>query len=158
MAEQVQYLTREGYDELVRKLQYLQTVRRQEIAERLRQVMTEGGELSENAEYEDAKNDQAFVEGEIIRLQQILSNAEIIEEDEASGDTVGLGRRVTLRERGLDDTEVYHIVGPAEANPKTGKISYKSPLGQAMMGKQVGDKVKVKAPDGEIVFEILAIE
>ncbi len=157
MSDQVQYLTQEGHDEIVRKLQHLQTVRRQEIAERLRQVMTEGGELSENAEYEDAKNDQAFVEGEIIRLQQILSNAVIIEEDEATG-IVGLGRRVTLREKGVDDPEVYYLVGPAEANPKTGKISYKSPLGQAMIGKQVGERVKVKAPDGEIVFEILAID
>jgi transcription elongation factor GreA len=157
MTDQVHYLTAEGYAELERKLDYLRNERRQEIAERLRMVMSEGGELSENAEYEDAKNDQAFVEGEIMRIEQILGSAEIIEDD-APKDTVSLGNRVTLRESGYDETEVYHIVGPAEANPKTGKISYKSPLGQSLLGKRVGESVVVKAPDGNITFEVLDIE
>jgi transcription elongation factor GreA len=157
MTDTVHYLTAEGYAELERKLEYLRNERRQEIAERLRVVMSEGGELSENAEYEDAKNDQAFVEGEIQRLEQILGSAEIIEDD-APKDSVSLGNRVTLREKGVEETEVYHLVGPAEANPKTGKISYKSPLGQSLLGQQVGDRVVVKAPDGDIVFEVLGIE
>ena len=157
MTDQINYLTAEGYAELERKLEYLRTERRQEIAERLRMVMSEGGELNENAEYEDAKNDQAFVEGEIMRIEQILGSAEIIEED-APKDSVSLGNRVTFREKGYDETEVYHLVGPAEANPKTGKISYKSPLGQSLLGKQVGDQVVVKAPDGDIIFEVLGID
>lgn len=157
MTDKVHYLTAEGYAELERKLDYLRNERRQEIAERLRVVMSEGGELSENAEYEDAKNDQAFVEGEIIRIEQILGSAEIIEDD-APKDSVSLGNHVTLREKGVEETEVYHLVGPAEANPKTGKISYKSPLGQSLLGKQVGERVVVKAPDGDIVFEVLGIE
>lgn len=157
MTDQVHYLTAEGFAELERKLDYLRNERRQEIAERLRIVMSEGGELNENAEYEDAKNDQAFVEGEIMRIEQILASAEIIKDD-APVDTVSLGNHVTLRENGYDETEIYHLVGPAEANPKIGKISYKSPLGQSLLGKRVGDRVVVKAPDGKITFEVLGID
>jgi transcription elongation factor GreA len=157
MSDQIHYLTHTGYEELQEKLHNLRTVRRQEIAQRLHQAMSEGGELFENAEYEDAKNDQAFVEGEIMRLESILSNAEIIDEN-GPKDIVGIGDHVTLREKGQKETEIYHLVGPAEANPKTGKISHKSPLGQALMDKRVGDTVTVNAPDGAIVFEVLAIE
>ena len=157
MTDQIHYLTREGYDELARKLEYLKNERRQEIAERLRVVMSEGGELGENAEYEDAKNDQAFLEGEIIRIEQILGNSQIIEKDDRE-DVVGIGDHVTLREKGETEEEVYHLVGPAEANPKVGKISYQSPLGQELIGKQVGAKVTVKAPDGNITFEVLGIK
>ncbi|NDJ86383.1 MAG: transcription elongation factor GreA [Chloroflexi bacterium] len=153
----VHYLTPQGYQELQEKLHHLRTVRRQEIAERLHLAMSEGGDLAENAEYEDAKNEQAFLEGEIMRLEDILSTAEIIE-DNAPKDSVSLGNRVTLREVGVKDTEVYHLVGPAEANPRVGRISHQSPLGQALMGKQVGERVVVKAPDGEIEFEVLAID
>lgn len=153
----VNYLTRKGFDELEERLSYLRTVRRQEIAERLHRALEEGGELAENAEYEDAKNDQAFLEGEITRLETILSNAQIIEERRQK-DKVALGDHVTVQERGSTITEVYHLVGAAEANPKEGKISHKSPLGQALMGKKVGDRVKVNAPDGTIMFEIVAID
>ena len=154
--DQIHYLTREGFEELERKLAYLRNDRRQEIAERLRVVMSEGGELSENAEYEAAKNDQAYIESEIYRLETILGSAEII--DEAPNDEVSLGNRVTLREKGYDETEEYILVGPAEANPKVGKISHKSPLGQSLLGKKVGDRVTIKAPDGDITFEILGID
>lgn len=159
MTEHANYLTQAGYEELQEKLSYLRTVRRQEIAERLHQAMSEGGELAENAEYEDAKNDQAFLEGEILRLESILSNAVVInDEAEALAGVVGIGKRVTLREKGQRETEEYHLVGAAEANPKVGKISHKSPLGLVLMGKRVGDKVMVKAPDGDLIFEVLAIE
>lgn len=159
MTEHANYLTQAGYEELQDKLSYLRTVRRQEIAERLHQAMSEGGELAENAEYEDAKNDQAFLEGEIMRLEAILSNAVVIDEGvDAPDGVVGIGKRVTLREKGQGDAEEYHLVGAAEANPKVGKISHKSPLGLALMGKRVGDRVVVKAPDGDLVFEVLAIE
>ncbi|MBZ0319466.1 MAG: transcription elongation factor GreA [Anaerolineae bacterium] len=157
MTDDIQYLTLEGLQELEEKLNFLRTVRRQEIALRLHQAMEEGGELAENAEYEDAKNDQAFVEGEIIRLETILRNARVIQED-GRKDIVGLGDKVTVREKGRKETEIYLLVGAAEANPQVGKISYKSPLGQALMNKKVGDKVKVNAPDGEIVFEVVAID
>ena len=156
MANQPQYLTPEGLKELENRLKYLQEVRRPEVAERLRMALDEGGDLSENAEYEDAKNDQAFVEGEIIRLETILSSAQIIE---ATGkkDAVHLGSHVTVVEQGTTEKEVYHLVGAAEANPAAGKISLESPLGKALMGAKVGDKVTVNAPAGKIVFVIKAI-
>ncbi len=157
MADQPNYLTAEGLKELEARLDYLRNVRRQEVAERLRHAMEEGGELAENAEYEDAKNEQAFIEGEIMRLESILSNVEIIEDD-GRKDVVGLGDRVTVREVGRKETEVYHLVGAAEANPLEGRISNESPLGQALLGRKVGDRVTVQAPDGDIVFEIKAIE
>ncbi len=157
MADDVHYLTREGLREYEERLNYLRNVRRQEVAERLRLALEEGGELVENAEYEDAKNEQAFIEGEIMRLEMILSNAQIIEED-GSKDTVGLGDTVHIQEVGADTVEVYTLVGAAEANPRAGKISFKSPLGRALMDKRVGDRVVVEAPDGPITFEIKAIE
>jgi len=157
MADDVHYLTPEGLREYEERLNYLRNVRRQEVAERLRLALEEGGELVENAEYEDAKNEQAFIEGEIMRLEMILSNAQIIE-DNGPKDVVGLGDTVTIQEVGADTVEVYTLVGAAEANPRAGKISYKSPLGRALMDKRVGDKVVVEAPDGPITFEIKAIE
>lgn len=157
MTDDIHYLTEEGLREHEERLAFLRNVRRQEVAERLRLALEEGGELVENAEYEDAKNEQAFVEGEIIRLESILSNAQIIDQS-GPKDTVGLGDRVTVQEVGTDIVEVYHIVGAAEANPRAGKISNKSPVGSKLMGHQVGDEVIVPAPDGDIVFEIKAIE
>jgi transcription elongation factor GreA len=157
MAEQPNYLTAEGLRELEARLEYLRKVRRQEVADRLRQAMEEGGELVENAEYEDAKNEQAFVEGEVMRLEALLSNVEIIESN-GPKDVVGLGDHVSVREKGSKDLEVFHLVGAAEANPAEGRISHKSPLGRALIGCKVGDKVTVKAPDGDIVFEVKAIE
>lgn len=157
MNDEVHYLTLEGLKEYEERLNYLRNVRRQEVAERLRLSLEEGGELVENAEYEDAKNEQAFVEGEILRLELILSNAQIIEQD-GPKDTVGLGDKVTVQEVGTKITEVYHLVGAAEANPRSGKISHKSPLGRALMDHHIGDRVVVEAPDGEITFEIKAIE
>lgn len=152
----VQYLTPEGMVELEARLKYLTEQRRLEVAERLRLALEEGGDLSENAEYEDAKNEQAFVEGEILRLETILSTAQIIE---ASGkkDKVELGSVITMVEKGSREKEVYRLVGSAEANPREGKISIESPLGRALVGAKVGDDVKYKAPDGEMVFVIKSI-
>jgi transcription elongation factor GreA len=156
MSEEIHYLTPEGLKDYEARLDFLRNVRRQEVAERLRLALEEGGELVENAEYEDAKNEQAFIEGEIIRLEMILSNAQIIEE--GSKDTVGLGDKVTVQEVGMDTVEVYYLVGAAEANPRAGKISHKSPLGRALMNHHIGDRVVVEAPDGDILFEVKAIE
>lgn len=157
MVDQPQYLTPEGFKALENRLRHLTEVRRAEVAERLRLALEEGGDLTENAEYEDAKNEQAFVEGEIMRLEGILSIAEVIEPS-GKKDVVTIGARVTVLEKGMDETEVYHVVGSAEARPSEGKISLESPLGKALLGAKVRDKVKVNAPDGEIVFVIKAIE
>lgn len=157
MTDEIHYLTPQGLKEYEERLNYLRNVRRQEVAERLRLALEEGGELVENAEYEDAKNEQAFIEGEIMRLEMILSNAQIIDQY-GPKDTVGLGDKVTIQETGTDHAEVYYLVGAAEANPRAGKISHKSPLGRALMDHHIGDRVVVEAPDGEIKFEIKAIE
>jgi transcription elongation factor GreA len=157
MVNQPQYLTPEGLVKLEERLKFLQETRRPEVAERLRQALEEGGDLSENAEYEDAKNEQAFVEGEILRLETILSSAQVIEATPGKKDTVVLGSKVTVVEDGVGDKEIYHIVGSAEADPDAGKISSESPLGKALLGAKVGAKVKVNAPAGEITFTIKAI-
>jgi transcription elongation factor GreA len=156
MVDEVQYLTQEGMESLEKRLNYLTKVRRPEIAERLRQALEDGGELTENTEYEDAKNEQAFIEGEIVRIDRILRNAKLIE---ATGDTnkVHIGSVVKVKEKGTDDVEEYRLVGPAEANPREGKISTESPLGKALLGSKLGDKVKIKAPDGDITFVIQEI-
>ncbi len=156
MAE-VQYLTPEGLKNLENRLKFLIEVRRVEVADRLHRALEEGGDLTENAEYEDAKNEQAFIEGEILRLETILSSAEIIEASE-NRDIVSLGAHVTVTEKGTKEREVYHIVGSAEANPREGKISIESPLGKALLGSKLRDKVVVKAPDGEITFVIESID
>ncbi len=153
---EVQYLTPEGLKNLEERLKHLTEVRRAEVAERLRRALEEGGDLSENAEYEDAKNEQAFIEGEILRLEAILSTAQIIEAT-GNSDQVQLGSVVTVIEKGSKEKEVYHLVGSAEANPREGKISIESPLGKALMGAKVGDQVVVNAPDGQITFVIKAI-
>jgi transcription elongation factor GreA len=157
MSEERYYLTQEGFEKIERELQYLKTVRRQEVAARLHAALQEGGELGEDAEYEDAKNEQAFVEGEIARLELILAAAELIDENRPK-DVVSMGSHVKLREKGTTADEEYHIVGEAEANPGEGKISYKSPLGDALMGHKVKDEVVVDAPDGKIRFVILSIK
>jgi transcription elongation factor GreA len=157
MSDQVQYLTPKGLQELEARLEFLRNVRRQEVASRLHQALEEGGELVENAEYEDAKNEQAFVEGEILRLETILSNAQIIEKDSNKG-VVGLGDKVKVQEKGRKETETFVIVGAAEANPADGRISNESPMGRALMGHKVGEQVTVRAPDGNIVFTIKAIQ
>jgi transcription elongation factor GreA len=154
---QPQYLTPEGLHELEARLKYLKEVRRPEVAERLRLALDEGGDLTENAEYEDAKNEQAFVEGEIMRLDIIVTSAQVIETTKGKKDSVTIGARVTVVEQGSTTKEIYHLVGSAEANPAEGKISIESPLGKAMLGAKVGEKVSVKAPDGDITFTIKAI-
>lgn len=156
MVDETQYLTQEGIDTINKRLNYLTNVRRPEMAERLRQALEDGGELTENTEYEEAKNEQALVESEITRLNYILRNAKVIDEN-ATFDSVQIGAVVTIIEDGYDDEEEYRIVGAAEANPSQGKISKDSPLGNALMGAKVGDKVKYKAPDGTISVKVKAI-
>jgi len=156
MSNRPVYLTPEGREALEQELKYLKTVRRQEMANRLHEALGEG-ELIENAELEDARREQSFVEGRILTLEEQLRKAIIIETDHSS-DVVGVGSHVTVQEHDVDAPEEYHVVGSAEADPARGKISNESPLGSALLGKRVGDKAVVQAPDGDIVFEILSIK
>lgn len=155
MSEQT-FLTRDGLRKLEEELNHLRTVRRVQVAERLHNAQ-EDGELIENAEYEDAKNEQAFLEGKILSLEALLSNAVIIENG-GSGGVVSLGSKVTIKEAGGGKPESYQLVGAAEANPKDGRISNESPLGRALLGRKVGDDVKVNAPSGTISFRVVAID
>src|SRR5512147_1504885 len=149
------FLTKEGYQKLQDELDYLRTAKRQEVANRLHEAM-EGGELIEDAEYEAAKNEQAFVEGRIQELQALLANARVIEQT-AKSDTVQVGSKVTIEEDG-GDPEIYMIVGPAEASPRDGRISNESPLGRALMGHHANDKVRVDAPGGSFTVSLLKVE
>jgi len=156
VAQQTTYLTREGLRKLQEELDFLRTTRRQQVAERLHAAMDEG-DIEENAEYDEAKNEQAFVEGRILTLETMLKNYMLIDESKAEADEVSLGNTVTVRE-GDDEPEKYHLVGAAEADPTKGRISNESPLGQALLGRRVGDTVQVSAPAGLLTFRILAIE
>jgi len=148
------YLTQEGYDRLLKELEYLRTEKRSEVAVRLRNAM-EDGELIENAELEAAKNEQSFVEGRIKELEILLANAKLIEEN-ASNDTIQVGSKVKVKEDGFDPEE-YVIVGHAEADPRLGRISNESPLGKALLNHKAGDKVKVEAPGGAFEVDIMAV-
>lgn len=150
------FLTREGYENLQNELEFLRTKKREEIAQRLHEAM-EGGELIENAEYEAAKNEQAFVEGRIKELELLLATARIIDEKASHGNTIQVGSVVTIKEEGME-AETYTIVGAAEANPSKGRISNESPLGKALINKKVDDKVQVDAPQGSFTVHILKVE
>ena len=155
MNNQQTFLTPQGYQEREQELHHLRTVRRQEVARRLHQALEEG-DILENAELEDARNEQAFVEGRILQLETMLRDVVIIEET-GPRETVGLGSRVTVVE-GDGPPETYHIVGSAEADPARGLISNESPLGRALMGQKVGGKAIVNAPAGVLVFEIVGTQ
>ncbi len=160
MNSQPNYLTFEGKKKLEDELQYLTTTARKELAERLTFAIKQG-DLSENADYHKAKEDQAFLEGRIKTLEAMLRNIVIVEEVRAETsvrDAVHIGCKVTVIEEGFGEPETYMIVGAAEASPKQGKISNESPMGKAILGKRVGEKVVVKAPAGETGFEIVKIE
>lgn len=155
MAEPV-YLTAEGRDELTKELQFLINVRRPELAAKLKEAVSQG-DLKENADYHDAKEQQAFVEGRIKYLENLLHTAEIINGSRKDG-TVGIGSRVTIVEVGEDDEETYTIVGAAEANPSDGKISNQSPIGSALLGRKAGEKFKVSTPAGSIEFKVKRVQ
>jgi len=152
------YLTKEGYQKLADELEYLRTQKRAEVANRLHEAM-EGGELIENAEYEAAKNEQAFVEGRIQELEMILASARVIDEKDkkAKGDLVQVGSTVTIKESG-SGTEKYTIVGAAEANPREGKISNESPIGKAILNHHAGEELNVEAPGGTFKVKIIKVE
>ena len=149
------FLTQEGFDKLQEELIYLRKEKRQEVADRLREA-ADGEDLIENAEYEAAKNEQAFVEGRIKELEILLATAKIIEES-ATRDTIQVGSTVTIKEFDSDEKETFTIVGAAEAKPSEGRISNESPLGKALLNHSKGDEVSVKAPDGDYKVKIIKV-
>lgn len=156
MAQKEVFLTPEGLEKLKAELDYLRSVRRQQVADQIHRAKELGGTV-DNAEYDDAKNEQAFVEGRILTLEKMIKNAIIIQEEKAPSSAVKLGSKVTVRSKD-GGKELYTIVGSAEANPSEGKISNESPVGHALMGKRVGDEVEVHAPVGARKLKIVAIE
>ncbi len=149
------YLTQEGIGKLKAELEQLKGPRRTELAKRLRSAV-QMGDLSENADYHKAKEDQAFLEGRIQEIEYLLRNSVVIEKTAGNG-AVGLGSHVTIQEGDLPE-ETYHVVGPKEADPRNGKISYESPIGRALVDHRLGDVVEVETPAGRLKFKILKIE
>ncbi|MGI5839890.1 MAG: transcription elongation factor GreA [bacterium] len=157
MADKEVILTVEGLKKLENELEHLKSVRRREVAERIKQAR-EFGDISENSEYEDAKNEQAFTEGRIITLEKMLRSARIIEENLVSTGEVSVGSTVTLQDIETGDMFKYTIVGSAEANPAGSKISNESPVGKALLGKKSGATVDINVPAGKLQYKVLAVE
>lgn len=149
-------LTPEGLKNLEKELEYLRTIKRREVADRIKQAI-EFGDITDNSEYEDAKNEQAFVEGRIATLEKMLRNARLIEGPDGDHDEVAVGSRVVLKDLDLGDVEEYTIVGSAEANPSKQRISNESPVGRAVLGKAVGSVVEVLVPAGTVKYQVLQI-
>ena len=149
-------LTPEGYKKLKQEIEYLSNEKRREIADRIR-IAREFGDIAENAEYDDAKNEQAMLEHRIAQLEDRLSHARVISKSEIKKDVVSIGSRVRLRDVDAKKTVEYHIVGSAEANPAENKLSNESPVGKAIMGRKKGEVVEVAAPRGALKFKILEI-
>jgi transcription elongation factor GreA len=152
MPEKPIFLTPEGHAKLEAELEHLRNVKRAEVAAAIHSAKEEG-DIMENVAYDQAKEQQGFVEGRILTLETMLKNAVIIDPTRTS-DTVGLGSYVTVAEKGSGEDEMYQIVGSAEADPTRGRISNESPVGRALMGKKVGDVIAIKVPDGERYLKI----
>ena len=155
MTQQETFLTPEGYQKLEEEIEYLKSVRRPEVARAIHEAKMDG-DVTENAGYEEAKRQQAFLEGRIMTIDAMLKNAVLIESNGPS-DKVALGSRVTVAEDGFEP-ETYAIVGSAEAAPAEGRISNQSPMGKALMGHEIGDRVAFKTPGGMLEVKILSIE
>ena len=149
-------LTPEGVLKLEQELTHLKTVRRREVASRIKQAIA-FGDLSENSEYDEAKNEQAFIEGRIVSLENMLKNAKIIDDDDITTDVAGIGTTVKVLDVEFDEIIEYTIVGSAEADPSKNKISNESPVGRSLIGKSQGEEVEVAIPDGVTKFKILEI-
>lgn len=156
MVEKEIILTESGFKKLKDELQYLKSVRRKEVAKRIKEAR-EYGDINENSEYDDAKNEQAFLEGRIKSLEQMVRFAKIIAKGDKEDHIVGVGDEVVLLDLELDERFTYTIVGSAEADPSKNRISNESPIGQAIINKEVGDVVKVEVPAGVLTFQILEI-
>nr|WP_087941748.1 transcription elongation factor GreA [Bacillus kwashiorkori] len=157
MVEKTYPMTKEGKEKIVQELEHLKTVKRKEVVERIK-IARSFGDLSENSEYDSAKEEQAFVEGRIALLEKMIRNAVIIEDNGNDNDTVALGKSVTFVELPDGEEESYTIVGSAEADPFEGRISNDSPIAKSLIGKKVGDEVTVQTPGGEMLVKIVAIK
>ena len=149
-------MTYEGVKKLENELEYLKTVKRKEVTEKIK-VALGYGDLSENSEYDEAKNEQAFTEGRILQIENMLKNASVVDESEIPAGTVAVGATVKVKDYDFDEVVEYTIVGSAEADPMNFKISNESPVGKALIGKKIGDIVEATVPDGVSKFEILDI-
>ena len=156
MADKRVVLTEEGLKKLEEKLEYLKSVRRLEVADRLKAAIALG-DLSENSEYDDAKNEQAFIEGEILELEKISRSARLIDTGDIKENEVGIGSTVKLKDIEFGEIDQFIIVGSAEAEPINNRISNESPVGRAVLGKRAGDIVSVNSPDGKIKYKIMEI-
>ena len=149
-------LTKEGYDKIVAEHEELVSVNRAEVAERIKEAISYG-DISENAEYDSAKNEQAELEERIYTLENMIRKAKIVQEDDVKGDVVNVGLKVKVKDLDMDFEEEFSIVGATESDPFNGKISNESSVGKALIGHRVGDKVAVEVPDGTINYEIIEI-
>src|SRR5919199_1358502 len=150
-------LTPEGYEKLKEEIEHLSTEKRREVADRIR-IAREFGDIAENAEYDDAKNEQALLEHRIATLEERLRSARVIKKAEVKKDEVSIGSKVKLKDMEANKTVEYHIVGSAEANPAEAKLSNESPVGKAILGRKKGEVVEVAAPRGALKFKILEIK
>lgn len=149
-------VSRAGYEKLQEEREYLVTVRRKEVAQKLKEARS-FGDLSENAEYDEAKNEQAILESKINELELLIANAIVVEDDEISTDEIGVGSIIKIKDLELNEIENLQIVGTTESDPKNGKISDESPIGKAALRKKVGDVFEVEAPAGILKFEVMEI-
>ena len=155
MANEEVLLTRGGLEKLEKELDFLKSVKRKDIAARIKDAITYG-DITDNSEYEDAKNEQAFIEGRIITLEKILRRARILEKD-GTNSYVTIGSTVKLKDIEMDREYIYTIVGTAEADPGDGKISNESPVGKAILGLSIGEEIEVKVPAGSLKYRIMEI-
>lgn len=156
MVEKQEILTQEGYNKIEEEVEYLKTVKRKEVAERIK-VAISFGDLSENAEYDEAKNEQAKLEEQILKLEEKLRNAEVIDESQIDLNIVTAGSIVKLYDYNFEEEVEYTIVGSSEADPFDGKISNESPVGKGLLGARVGEELEIQAPDGIMKFKVLEI-
>ena len=156
MSEKEVLLTKEGLSRLEEELAHLKTVKRREVAARIKQALA-FGDISENSEYDDAKNEQAFIESRIVKLEKMLRNARLISEDDIQSEVVGLGSKVKLKDLEYEDEFEYMIVSSAEADPGEAKISDESPVGEALIGKKPGDVIEVEVPAGIVRYQIISV-
>ena len=149
-------VTREGYEALVQELEFLRTTGREQIAEKIKEARS-FGDLSENAEYDEAMNEQAIMESKIARLEEELKNAKILDDKDISTDKISVGSFVKVHDKTYDESLAFQIIGKAQADPDAGRISDESPVGRALLGHKTGDVVEVDTPSGLVTLEILDI-